>query len=224
MNYTLYHFPLCPFSRKVRLCLGEKKLNHTLVTVDPWSDKKAILGLNPAGTVPVLKKGDVAFSHSQTICEYLEEDHQGRGLALLPEDLYIRAEVRRLVAWFDEKFYREVTDAVVTEKLARAIFRGRTPNSTRIRQGLKDLQEHMGFMSFLIERRSWLTGPDLTLADLCGGAHLSCLDYFGHVPWQNYPLVKEWYQRLKSRPSFRSLLQDQLPAFKPSETYGDLDF
>ena len=46
----------------------------------------------------------------------------------------------------------------------------------------------------------------------------------GDVPWQQFPAVREWYASIKSRPSFRPLLADQLPGFPPASHYADLDF
>ena len=50
------------------------------------------------------------------------------------------------------------------------------------------------------------------------------IDYFGDVPWDAYPKAKEWYARLKSRPSFRPILADNLPGIAPPPHYANLDF
>ena len=222
MERTLYHYPFCPFSRKVRLTLGESKLNHTLIMARPWVERALIKKLNPAKTIPILVEETNVFSHSQAICEYLIEEYGKK--QLLGTSAIERAEIRRVTAWFDESFFHDVVDTVVFEKTVhRAIFGG-SPDSMRMRRGLVKLLDHLTYMSFLLERRSWLTGPNLTLGDLSAGAHMSTLDYFGHIPWDDFPMVKEWYMRLKSRPSFRGLLTDTLPAFKPVEHYADLDF
>ena len=79
-------------------------------------------------------------------------------------------------------------------------------------------------MTFLLEGHNWLAGPRMTIADLAGAAHLSCLDYIDDVPWEEYPAVRDWYSVMKSRPCFRGLLADHVPGFKAAEHYADLDF
>jgi len=55
-------------------------------------------------------------------------------------------------------------------------------------------------------------------------AHLSCVDYLGDVPWNEDEAAKSWYARVKSRPSFRPILADTLPATPPAPSYANLDF
>ena len=52
--WQLFQFPLCPFSRKVRLVLGEKGVAHELVRENPWERRDEFVDLNPAGETPVL--------------------------------------------------------------------------------------------------------------------------------------------------------------------------
>ena len=52
--WLLYQFPLCPFSRKIRLLLSEKNIPFDLVREDPWSASDLFFNLNPAGRTPVI--------------------------------------------------------------------------------------------------------------------------------------------------------------------------
>ena len=70
----------------------------------------------------------------------------------------------------------------------------------------------------------WLAGDALSLADIAAAAHLSAIDYLGDVPWSDHEVAKEWYARIKSRPSFRPLLTDHIPGLAPPKHYTDLDF
>jgi glutathione S-transferase len=84
---------------------------------------------------------------------------------------------------------------------------------------------HLDYMTYLLEQHSWLAGKRLSMADLTAASHLSCLDYLGDVPWDDYPAVRDWYAVMKSRPGFRGLLADHLPGFPaPPPHYADLDF
>lgn len=218
----LLHFPLCPFSRKVRVALREKEQDAALETVEPWRDSDQLIAINPAAEVPVLIDGERAIVDSGVICEYLEETRPER--KLLGRSVVERAEIRRLVAWFDLKLAREVTDLIWGEK-ALKLLRGRhTPDSAAVRTGVARLHAHLEYVAFLFDRRNWLAGDDISLADIAAGAHLSVLDYLGDVPWEAHPGAKLWYSRLKSRPSFRPLLADRAPGLKAAAHYDDLDF
>jgi glutathione S-transferase len=219
----LFHLWLSPFSRKVRIALSELGVEVTLVSEPVWERRPEFLALNPAGQVPVLVEGDgTAIVDSAAICEYLNETVADK--TLLGRDPISRAEVRRLVAWFDLKFHREVTDNLVTEKVLKRFMKMGTPNSSAIRAGLHNIGYHMEYIAYLAERRRWLGGDDFSLADIAAAAHLSCIDYLDNVPWDQHPETKDWYVRVKSRPSFRPVLADRIPGLAPPPHYDDLDF
>ncbi|MGF1503218.1 MAG: glutathione S-transferase family protein [Paracoccaceae bacterium] len=222
--HRLYHLPLSPFCRKVRLVLAEKKIEVELIEERPWEKRLDFLRLNPAGRVPVLltDKGR-ALSGSVPIFEYVEEVHAEP--ALLPQGALARAEVRRLVDWFDDKFNREVTENMVFERVTKRLARIGSPDGACLKAGSQNIRVHLDYISYLLEGHNWLAGPRMTVADLTAAAHLSCLDYLGDVPWDGYPAVREWYAVMKSRPCFRGPLADHLPGFpRPPAHYADLDF
>ena len=221
--WTLYHLPLSPFSRKVRIALKEKGIEFQLVAEKVWERRPEFLALNPAGLVPVLVEPDgKVLCDSQAICEYLDEVFPDR--RLLGFDPAGRAETRRLVFWFDGKFNHEVTDNLLGEKLMKRFMGLGEPDSARIRQGFVNLARHLEYIAELSERRRWLAGDDFSLADIAAAAQISTLDYIGDVPWEDYPPVKDWYARVKSRPSFRPILADHIPGLPPPKHYADLDF
>jgi len=219
----LYHLWLSPHSRKVRLVLGEKKLEFDLQAEQVWDRREAFLRLNPAGEVPVLVETDgTAISGGQVICEYLDEMHPSP--PILGRGPLERAEVRRLCAWFDDKFDAEVGVNLVGEKVMKRFLGLGSPDSRAIRAGKGNIHSHLDYVTYLVERRTWLAGDQFTLADISAGAHLSCVDYLGDVPWDDHPVAKDWYARIKSRPSFRDLLHDHIPGVPPPKHYQDLDF
>ena len=219
----LYHLWLSPFSRKVRLVLGEKGLDVTLKVEKVWERRDAFLALNPTGEVPVLVEDDgMVLADSRAIAEYLDEVHPEP--PLIGRSPTIRAETRRLTAWFDHKFHSEVTDNLVNEKIMKRFLGLGEPNSAAIRAGNQNIHYHLDYIGYLTERRRWLAGDELTLADLTAAAHLSCVDYLGDVPWEDHPAAKDWYAKIKSRPSFRPLLGDHIPGAPPPKHYADLDF
>jgi glutathione S-transferase len=223
---VLYHYILCPLSRKVRLTLAEKKLDFSLEQERYWEKRPAFLQINPAGDVPVLiDLNGSTVCGAYPIIEYLEEAYPER--SLIGETLTQKVEVRRLMGWFDDKFARDVTMPLVMEKNLRRYMSGTTPfapNSHVIRTAQAAINPHLDYIAWLIDRRNWLAGEQFSLADITAAAHLSIIDYLGDVPWDKHPLAKEWYMRIKSRPTFRALLQDRVPGTMPSIHYPNLDF
>jgi glutathione S-transferase len=220
---VLYHQWLAPAARKVRIVLGEKNLDFTLKAERFWERRQEFLALNPAGEVPVLIEPDgTVLADAGAIVEYLDEVYREKMLiGINPVD---RAEVRRLIAWFDVKMQAEVTENLLGEKLMKRLLAGGQPNSRAIRAGHANLPYHLDYVGYLTERRRWLGGDHFSVADITAAAHLSCLDYLGDVPWEAHEPAKEWYARIKSRPSFRPILADHLPGLAPPAHYADLDF
>ncbi|MDJ0639077.1 MAG: glutathione S-transferase family protein [Paracoccaceae bacterium] len=218
----LYHVPLSPFCRKVRLSLAEKKLEVELVEEKYWERDPEFIRRNPAGKVPVLKIDGVTLSESTAICEYIEERYPTP--ALLPKDPVERHEVRRLVSWFDDKFHHEVTSKLLYERVNKKITKEGYPDSGNVKAGARAIKAHLEYLGWLLDERRWLAGPELSLADFAAAAHFSALDYISDVDWTLNQTVRDWYSKIKSRPAFRSLLADAIPGFPPPAHYADLDF
>ena len=229
--YTLFHHPFCPHSRFIRLVLGEYGLDLRLVEERSWERREAYLALNPAGTTPVLTAEDrPAIPGAAIIAEYLDEVHgaDAKERRLLPVAISERIEVRRLMAWFNEKFFEEASNPLVTERIYKRFMSegdgGGAPAAEVIRAAKANVRYHLAYVGWLAQTRNFLAGDRLTYADLAAAAHLSAIDYLGDVPWTEDDAAKAWYARVKSRPSFRPLLSEWLAGVPASRTYVDLDF
>ena len=218
----LFHVPLSPYCRKVRLSLAEKKIEVELVEEKYWEQDPDFLRRNPAGKVPVLRLDGQIMSESAAICEYIEETRPEP--PLMPNKPEARFEVRRLVGWFDDKFHHEVTSKLLYERVNKKVTGQGYPDSKNVKAGAKAIKYHLDYMAWLLDQRRWLAGDQMTLADFAAAAHLSSLDYVSDVDWNRSQAVKDWYAKIKSRPAFRSILADQVPAFRPPAHYADLDF
>ena len=228
---TLFHHPFCPHSRFVRLVLGEFGLEARLVEERVWERREEFLALNPAGTTPVLlAEGQPPVPGAAIIAEFLDETI-GPELGdrrLMPRDHGRRVEVRRLMSWFSDKFFAEVSGPLTTERLYKRHMPLKgvdgSPNTEVIRAARQNIRYHLAYIGWLVRTRDWLAGDCLSYADLVAAAHVSAADYMGDVPWKEDEAAKDWYARIKSRPTFRPLLTETLAGIPPSPTYADLDF
>ena len=223
---TLHHFPLDPASRQVRLALQEKRLPFSEQIERYWERPEALAALNPSGLTPVLVEKDgastVIVCESHAILEHLEERFPDT--PLLSKDLNQRAEARRLSQWFEQQFDAEVNGFLLREKMEKRLTGGGSPDHGAMRAGREALRRHLKVIEDLLGVRNWLAGDDLSIGDFAAAAHLSVIDYFGDVPWRDFPLTKTWYVRLKCRPCFRPLLTDRWMGMTPAADYDNLDF
>jgi glutathione S-transferase len=227
---TLFHHPFCPHSRFVRLILEELGLTARLVEERVWERREEFLMLNPAGATPVLvEEGVPPVPGAAIIAEYLDETRRAAALPrLLPSEAGERVEVRRLMSWFNDKFFAEASGPLVMERVYKRFIPagngGGPPDTETMRAARSNIRYHLTYIGWLVRKRDWLAGDRLTYADLSAAAHLSTIDYLGDVPWDEDETAKAWYARIKSRPAFRTLLGETLAGLAPSPSYANLDF
>ncbi len=222
--WQLFQFPLCPFSRKVRLLLGEKGIGYTLVRESPWERRDEFVDLNPTGRTPVVRHSerDVTLIDSVAICEYFEETVDTK--PMISGTAANRAEIRRLVAWCDQQFYADVVAPLLTERMKKRLIDRAPPEARALREAMKACNDHLDYVDYLLDHRRWIAGATLSLADLAAAAHISVADYLGGVDWTGHDHAKGWYAGLKSRPSFRPLLSERMEVITPPKHYELPDF
>jgi glutathione S-transferase len=234
--HTLWHFRLCPLSRSIRMALSESGIACALVEEKPWDWQPKFLDINPAAELPVLQLDDgqllcgtyaiSEFIAEEGISPSLDDTAGSAPIQLFPGTREDRAEVRRLVDWFNGKMNREVTREFLYERVYSRMAGGsrHTPDVEMLRAIRSNLRYHLSYIGFLAYQRRWLAGDAISFADLAAAAHLSTIDYLGEVPWDENPAAKDWYMRVKSRPSLRAILADRVPGSHPPAHYGELDF
>ena len=221
--WQLFQFPLCPFSRKVRLLLGEKGVGYDLVRESPWARRDEFLDMNPAGQTPVMVgSGGITLIDSQAICEYFEETIETA--SMIAGTAAGRAEIRRLVAWFDERVHADVVAPLMLERMVKRIVHRAAPDAKALRSAMKAANSHLDYVDWLLDHRRWLGGSVLSLADLAAAAQISVADYLGGIDWRGHDRTKEWYAAMKSRPTFRPLLSERMEIVSPPEHYDKVDF
>ncbi|MGY4398716.1 glutathione S-transferase [Sphingomonas sp. UYAg733] len=222
--WQLYQFPLCPFSRKVRLLLGEKSVGYDLVRESPWERRDEFLDMNPAGQVPVMTDPSrkILLMDSMAICEYLEETVEKS--AMINGTAVNRAEIRRLVAWFDTQFFADITAPLLHERMVKRLVTKESPDSKVLREAMKAAVRHLDYTDYQLDHHNWMAGSTMSLADLAAAAQISVTDYLGGIDWKNHEQTAKWYRGLKSRPSFRPLLSERMEGITPPKHYDDVDF
>lgn len=221
--WRLYQFPLCPFSRKVRLLLSEKGVGYELWRENPWDASDEFWALNPAGRTPVLHDPErrIALADSRAICEYFEETVDKA--PMINGTATNRAEIRRLVALFDENFFGDVTMPLLHERMKKRLVLRQPPDSRILREAMKLAHGHLDYIDWLIDNRTWLAGATMSLADLAAAAQISVADYLGGIDWTGHEQTRGWYSVFKSRPSFRPLLSERMEVIQPPRHYAELD-
>ncbi len=219
----VHHFSLCPFSRKLRVLLREKGIEHELFHVEQWKNNKEFERLSPILETPVIvdEHSNIIYSHL-AVTEYIEEKYPHR--KFYPTDIEAKAHVRKTSYWFDTKMFHEAPRYFVNEKIIKTLSKGGAPNSQALYAAKHNLCAHLNFIEYTTNHTRYLCGEEISMADIAAAAQLSVIDYLGDITWARYPNTKMWYSLIKSRPSFKSILNDRLPGINPPSYYHDLDF
>lgn len=223
---SLIHHPLDPSSRLIRLMCAEYGVPLDMEEIKPWLRDAHLLEINPAATLPIMiGDGDQPIVGILAVLHTVEDLYTPGAVAgLIPPEPAARAEMWRLIEWVIVKLNDEVTRYVLEEKIVKRDQKGATPDPAVLRVAKANLNEHMLYFNWLFATRAWLAGDVLTLADFALAAHFSTLDYLGDIDWGKAGETRDWYSRIKSRPAFRTLLNDRVLAMPPQKGYADLDF
>ncbi len=221
--YTLHHYYLCPSSRFVRIILEEYKIQYIVKLENYWNAQKEFLKINPAGHLPVLiNEENFPIIGANACLEYFKDLNLKPDL--VGENYKDKAEIYRLYYWFEILFKKEVLDPIMYEKVFSRVVDNITPNSSNIRAALNNLTFHIKYFDHLLKNKDYIVSNNLTYIDFLASANLSILDYLGLLNFVNNERVREWYYKLKSRLSFKTLLKDQIVGLNPDEKYIFIDF
>lgn len=222
--WQMHQFPLCPFSRKIRLMLGEKGVGYDLVRENPWQRRDEFIDLNPAGQTPVMVEAEqrIVLIDSGAIAEFFEETVSKS--PMIAGTAANRAEVRRLVAWFDTQLHADVVAPLMRERMTKRLVDRTAPDAAILREAMRRANTHLDYIDYLLDHRNWIGGATLGLADLAAAAQISVADYLGGVDWRGHQQTARWYAGLKSRPSFRPMLSERMEGITPPTHYDKVDF
>ena len=234
MTLALYHNDMSSCAQKVRLCLAEKGLQWesrhlNLRAGDHQQDW--YVKLNRRAVVPTLIDGDIVVPESNVINEYLDERFSDP--PLMPRDSFGRAQVRLWTKQLDEdihdaciailsfgiafrhqylergeqgkKMLDEIPNVIKRERRRDVIDKGLDSKHFEIAVGRMKLL--LSEMDEALSQHKWLVGNDYTVADAAFTPYLARLDHLNILgmtePW---PRAADWYERIKSRPSFQDAI------------------
>lgn len=220
---TLYHHPICPLSRQVRIYLKELDCQFSTIKEDYWLRRKEFLQINPHGGVPTLVVDEEnTISGVYPIIEYFVDSLED--FFFMPKNTFTRAEIRKHIYWFNDALYRQVSKILIDEKIIRLMMRSGSPRSEFLKIAKKNLNSHFQHLTNLLKDQNYIVSDKISCADIAASSHVSVIDYFGEISWNQWPEIKNWYSLIKSRPGFKSILQDEIPGFSPPSHYAVIDF
>ncbi len=215
--------PMCAASRAAKIILYEKKIVFDSINEPIWQRRIDFLKINPEGDLPVIiDDQNIKIVGYFSLAYYLDETNVG--LNLIGDNALDRLEVRRLCRWLSNKFYKEVMDNIVEERVFKSLKGLGNPSSECLKAGRVNLKNHENYFEWLLKDRTFLAGEFFSLADIVYSAYMSTLDYLSEVSWERIGYTKKWYAKIKSRPSFKDILKEKLFTIPASKHYQDLDF
>ena len=221
--YKIFYLPLDTLSRAAKLVLREKKIQFETINEPIWKRRLEFLKINPEGSLPVtIDNENIVIIGVLNLIEYLEEKKVGDNL--LGNGVLDRLEVRRIFRWIEIKMHKEVIDNIIDERVFKNIMGRGRPSAEALKAGRANLENHLKYFEWLLSKRTYLAGEFFSAADVLYSATLSSLDYLGEIPWEKFEFSKRWYALIKSRPTFRELLNEKIYDIAPSKHYSNLDF
>ena len=192
--WLLYQFPLCPFSRKVRLLLAWLGIAYRYVDLDIFggaSRTPEFLARNPIGRIPTLELDDGShLAESGAILYYLAEDTPYR-----PQNRLDRAEVLKWM--FFEQYSHEPYIAVLRSWSRH----GEITQQKRDQWDEREAKgyEALGIMEGRLTDHRFLVGGSPTIADIALFAYTHVADQGGY-DLARFPAVQAWIDRIKGLP------------------------
>jgi glutathione S-transferase len=127
-DLILHHYPTSPFSEKVRLILGHKKLAWQSVNIPRIMPKPDVIALTGGyRRTPFLQIGADIFCDTALICDVLE--HHQPEPTLYPE--HLKGMARVLAQWADSTLFWAAMGHNLSPKGAAALFAGQPPEAAQ---------------------------------------------------------------------------------------------
>ena len=161
----------------------------------------------------------IALAEKKLEAKYIVEPIWERRKAFLkinPEGelpVVIDNEDNNIIGYFSLAYFLEESEdkkkLIGDNPLSRLEVLG-NPSSEFLKAGRANLKNHENYFEWLLNNRTFLAGEFFSIADIIYATYLSTLDYLGEVDWGRISFTKKWYAKIKSRPSFRDILEEKI--------------
>ena len=226
-DLTLYQFELCPFCHKVRAGLELKGLPYRKVEVNPMTKKELpALPADAPRKVPVLRSGNDILTDSTAILAYLD-DLPGK-VGFRPSDDAARKRATEIEEWVDSELiyalptviygtWGEALEAaqvtarssnfgwvqnigvrvggsLIMHQVSKRLLkkRGKTDAHRWVRESIDHFEQWLGDAAFV-------TGPELSVADVAMHGALSCVRSFPvYAEIMRRAKVAAWFERVQA--------------------------
>lgn len=237
----LYHSDISPCAQKIKITMLEKSLSWTGHAIDLQAGDQfqpAYVALNPKSVVPTLVHDGEPIIESTIIAEYLEDVFPEKPLR--PKDPIDLAHMRWWAKQLDDGAHmavgmltfgttrRHQLKAKMTPEQLETHLNNIPNENTRfwqrqvIEQGVdaplvgdaaRLYNQLFQKMEDALSDSLWLAGEEFSLADAAWAPYLTRLDWLGmNGLWtEGRPAVTKWYDKLKTRDSYRAAITDLIP-------------
>ncbi|MDH5796013.1 MAG: glutathione S-transferase family protein [Anaplasmataceae bacterium] len=221
MKYILNYNPISVQCRKLLVFMHEVRVEFELKKVKYISKINSIY--DPTLPHPILIDQRNEIFDGDAACQYIHEMHN------IYKNLYgsnasCRAEVRAMYNFLENKMYNEAVFIIINERIVKFIYENSSPDSIALNNSKKKIAFYLEYLDCLLDSHQWLVPYGFSIADISAAAQISILDYLNDVSWEKYARLKDWYAVIKSKPSFKAILNSRIQGFYPSRHYSDLDF
>jgi glutathione S-transferase len=207
--------------RKAWIFLKEKGLEFEHRQLDPLDKSERFLTMNPLGRIPILEEPDGnLIADSSVICDYLENVHPEP--SLYPGGYRDRARA----LWLEE-----YADTILTQICARIFWmyiiipiRTGAPTDQTEVDAFRDEEYPAAFdyLESIAQDKDGLVNNQLSVADISIASAVRLLDLAGApLDAKRWPHFEAYYQRVISRPSAKSIIEEEMSATESFRTTGN---
>ncbi len=207
ISLSLHYHPLSIYSQKVLVAMYEKGFDfeRQIVNLMDEEARAQYREIYPMGKIPllVLNHGPL-IPESSIIIEYL--DSLG-GPRLISED----PDIARKTRFKDRMFDLYLSDPVTT-LLFQGIKSESEQNPDKMQTARSRVKNVYDFLENEIHRQTWANGEEFSMSDCTAAAALFYARTI--VPFDKYPNIKAYSQRLSARSSVQRVQEEAAPYLK----------
>ncbi|KAL5430913.1 hypothetical protein PMIN06_012441 [Paraphaeosphaeria minitans] len=201
MTLEVYSDPCTINSHKVLAGLEEMKADYKQNFIDFFAGEQkseAFKKINPHATVPAASDGDLILTESNAILQYAADKIGAE--TLYPKGLKHRADINRWMLWEAATWF-SVCYVYLIENVVKPLLKAE-PDQKAIDAQSGRFHRGAGIMNEQLGKTKWLTGDNVTLADIAVAAPMH-LHEASNLPLDQYPNVKRWLGQVESLESWK---------------------